>query len=66
VKTVFKLSYKISKIVFKNMIVGVFMFIIITWNFGNIGVREYSTPPDAQWIMWSFQLEQYWGVFAPR
>jgi len=42
------------------------LFLVITWNMGNIQKYEWSTPHSVRPVLWVTQLDQYWGMFAPR
>lgn len=64
--TIVRLIWKICKVLGKNAGASLIMFLVVTYNMGNIGRHEYSTPNSVNWMIWAFQVEQYWGVFAPR
>jgi len=63
---VIKLSFPIVVNVMTNLLTGFLLFLIVTWNFGNIGMHQYSTPHSLRSVLYATQLDQYWGMFAPR
>lgn len=54
------------EIVVSNVVTAFLLFLIIGWNFGNIGMHEYATPHSLRPVLFATQLDQYWGMFAPR
>lgn len=49
----------------KEAFVALLLILIISANAGNVN-SQYGVPPSLQPIMWICQLDQYWGMFAPR
>jgi len=43
----------------------VFIFICLTWNLGNIGLEQFSTPKTLNWIALTFHLDQHFEIFSP-
>jgi hypothetical protein len=61
-----KQAFPIVMGVLGNVVTGFLLYLIITWNFGNIGMYQYSTPNSLRSFLYVTQLDQYWGMFAPR
>lgn len=59
-------TVQIAGTVMSNMITGFLLYLVITWNFGNIQMYQYSTPHSLRPVLFVTQLDQYWGMFAPR
>jgi len=57
--------WQITFPIVKNCIAGLFLYLIWSWNMGNIGALQWTTPTELRWLVWNAGLEQYWGVFAP-
>jgi len=49
----------------KEAFVAFLLILVISNNAGNLDSR-YGVPPPLQPVLWVFQLDQYWGMFAPR
>jgi len=60
-----KEASKIGLRVAKEVFLAFLLILIISCNWGNVD-RSKGVPPSLQPIMWTFQLDQYWGMFAPR
>ncbi len=45
--------------VFSNLVTGFMLYLVITWNFGNIQMHQYSTPHSLRPVLWMTQLDQY-------
>lgn len=43
-----------------------FLYLAFTWCMGNVGSKEWTTPPHLASYALSFGLHQNWGMFAPR
>jgi len=61
----FKIGWKIVRFIGKNVIALFFMYLVWSTNMGNIGAYNYTTKEKYKWIIWTAEIEQYWGVFAP-
>jgi len=49
----------------KEALAAFLLILIISCNWGNVNSR-FGVPSGLQPVMWVFQLDQYWGMFAPR
>jgi len=49
----------------KELCVAFIVFLVLSCNAGNVN-SAYGVPPPLQPVLWIFQLDQYWGMFAPR
>jgi len=63
---VIKITTPIVVNIMNNLITGFLLYLVISWNFGNINMHQYSTPHSLRSALWMTQLDQYWGMFAPR
>jgi len=63
---VIKQTTPIVMTIMSNLITGFLLYLVVSWNFGNIGMHQYSTPHSLRSALWITQLDQYWGMFAPR
>lgn len=63
---IMKQTWPIAMGVMANLITGFLLYLVIGWNFGNIGMHQYSTPYGLRSVLFVTQLDQYWGMFAPR
>jgi len=63
---VIKQSFPIVMSIMSNLITGFLLYLVITWNFGNIQMYNFSTPHAVRPVLFMTQLDQYWGMFAPR
>jgi hypothetical protein len=61
-----KQAFPIVMGVISNMVTAFLLYLIITWNLGNIQMYQYSTPHSLRSFLYVTQLDQYWGMFAPR
>jgi len=61
------MTWMVFKKLSKNLLVGLFLFLIVTWCFGNFSATNHlGTPPSLKWIVWTAHLDQNWSMFAPR
>lgn len=60
-----KEASKIGLTAGKEIFVALLLFLVITCNAGHLNT-QYGVPPPLQPVLWMFQLDQYWGMFAPR
>lgn len=60
-----KEASKIGMRVAKEVFVAFLLMLIIQTNWGNV-TPKYGVSPSFQPVLWMFQLDQYWGMFAPR
>eukprot|EP01125_Pyxidicula_operculata_P009364 TRINITY_DN3082_c2_g1_i1.p1 TRINITY_DN3082_c2_g1~~TRINITY_DN3082_c2_g1_i1.p1 ORF type:complete len:282 (-),score=32.00 TRINITY_DN3082_c2_g1_i1:78-923(-) len=42
------------------------IFLIASWNLGNVGYYKYSTPDSQKQYVWLFRLDQFWNMFSPH
>jgi len=56
---------KIGMKVAKELCLAFLLFLVLSCNAGNLN-SSYGVPPALQPVLWVFQLDQYWGMFAPR
>jgi len=49
----------------KEAFVALLLVLIISCNAGNVN-SKYAVPHSLQPVLWVFQLDQFWGMFAPR
>jgi len=59
-------TYKITKVILLNFVAGFFMYLMLSWNAGNLGFHQYSTPNELRTFIWITHLDQSWSMFAPR
>jgi len=43
------------------------LYLVVTYNASNINASAtWRMDYRVNWVLWSLEMEQYWGVFAPR
>jgi predicted DCC family thiol-disulfide oxidoreductase YuxK len=45
---------------------GVFLVMVVFWNYGNVVKKDYFTNPNLSQLMYVLRLDQYWGMFADK
>jgi len=65
-KYILKQWYRITSSLFANLFALLFLLLILSWNTGNVGFNDYSTPSDFKSIAWLLHLDQSWSMFSPR
>jgi len=63
---IFKETIPIAGYLGVQALLGFLLFLVLTWNAGNIQFHDYSTPYSLRGVLFVTQLDQYWGMFAPR
>ena len=49
-----------------SIIVAFFIVYVFVWNMGELEKPPLRVPPNMQWIGYTFNIYQHWGMFAPR
>lgn len=64
---IIKQAFPLVVQIMSNIITGFLLYLIISWNFGNIGMHQYSTPHALRSPLFITQLDQYpYGTISPR
>jgi len=61
-----KLSVQWAGFLAANAFIAYSIYLVLSWNCSNIGWYSCSIREQHKPWLWKLQLEQYWGVFAPR
>jgi len=49
-----------------SAIVAFFIIYVFFWNMGELEKPQFRIPPSMQWIGYTLNIYQHWGMFGPR
>jgi len=63
---IIKQVFKYTMIIMTNIVACFFLFYVLSWNAGNVGYHQYSTPNNWRNLAYYLHLDQSWAMFSPR